>query len=121
MTTATTEVRPEVERVATEYEVRVGRGAMALDMEVPGWADKIDLDRLDLWFCNRCVLGQLYGLYTKGLRAVCGIDFDERDPPLGAQLWAHDHGFYEMDAIADYRHLRPHWEAAIRARRGARP
>lgn len=42
------------------YEERVKRGAALLDKKYPGWADRIELDRLDLGSCTTCVLGQLY-------------------------------------------------------------
>ncbi len=33
---------------------------------MPGWADAIDVDRLDLDSCFDCVLGQLYNDFDKG-------------------------------------------------------
>ena len=45
----------------------VGRGAAWLNEHRPGWQDKIDLDRLALESCTRCVLGQLYGSFSEGL------------------------------------------------------
>jgi hypothetical protein len=39
----------------------VARGAELLDATRPGWAGKLNLDKLELEIPNRCVLGQLYG------------------------------------------------------------
>jgi hypothetical protein len=44
----------------TTYRERVAKGAAVLDAEVPGWADRIDLDSLELRNTNQCVLGQLF-------------------------------------------------------------
>jgi hypothetical protein len=69
MTTTTTP--PTVtDRVAG----RVAAGAARLDKHEPGWADRIDLDQLDLSSDCRCVLGQLHGDYGDGLAALC-IEF----------------------------------------------
>jgi hypothetical protein len=38
---------------------RVSSGAQLLDESAPGWHRLIDLDRLDLSSCNKCVCGQL--------------------------------------------------------------
>lgn len=37
----------------------VARGAALLDSKLPGWADQIDLDTLEMASGCRCVLGQL--------------------------------------------------------------
>lgn len=45
---------------------RVARGAALLDGREPGWADRVDPDRLDVGLRTRCVLGQVYGNYGLG-------------------------------------------------------
>lgn len=45
---------------ALDAAALAARGANLLDEEYPGWADRIDLDRLNLSLADRCVLGQLY-------------------------------------------------------------
>jgi hypothetical protein len=40
---------------------RVARGAALLDEQESGWAEQIDLSRLDMGDGCRCVLGQLWG------------------------------------------------------------
>ena len=50
-------------------------GAAVLDREIPGWAERINLDGLDMGIGNPtevhfetcgCVLAQLYGTYERG-------------------------------------------------------
>lgn len=41
-------------------EARVRRGAKWLDKNEPGWADKIDPDKLDMTTGQHCVLGQVF-------------------------------------------------------------
>jgi hypothetical protein len=42
---------------------RVARGAQLLDQQVPGWAERIDLGRLDLADLRWCPLGQTYATH----------------------------------------------------------
>jgi hypothetical protein len=95
----------------------VRRGAELLDRVQPGWADRIDLDRLDLGSDCECVLGQLYG----------GPDDDE-DPSylvgrrtlgLTTTEAAAEYGF-TVDYSGDpwsWAELDRLWMAEIRARR----
>jgi hypothetical protein len=52
-------------------EERVAKGMKLLDENVPNWTDKIDLETLELAYCGRCVIGQLFGGYRAGL---CQLD-----------------------------------------------
>ncbi len=38
-----------------------------LDVIIPDWKNHIDKDRLDMSYCEDCILGQLYGRYTYGM------------------------------------------------------
>ncbi len=49
---------------------RVGAGAALLDGRLPGWRDLVDVDRLDLAVCDECVLGQIFGDYSRGVDAL---------------------------------------------------
>jgi len=51
---------------------RIERGAALLDELRPGWDKTIDVDRLDLGNCERCILGQLYGGYDQALQMLDG-------------------------------------------------
>lgn len=50
--------------------LRVGRGILLLDVVRPDWRKALNLDALVLSSCVACVLGQLFGDYDKGLRAL---------------------------------------------------
>lgn len=41
----------------------VSWAAKALDRAKPGWADRVDVQRIDLWSSDDCVLGQVFGNY----------------------------------------------------------
>ena len=48
-----------------------GRGAELLDRVMPGWHDKVNLDRLDMSGCSHCVLAQLAGqCYPHAVRSL---------------------------------------------------
>lgn len=51
-------------------EERVASGAYMLDIFSPGWREKIDLARLDIRSCTSCVLGQVFGDYECGMKAL---------------------------------------------------
>lgn len=51
----------------SEALIRAQRGAVLLD---PNWRSRIDVVRLDMFHPGYCVLGQLYGNYLYGLRAL---------------------------------------------------
>lgn len=54
--------------IVYEYDcTQVQYGCGLLDKFCPGWADKINLDTFNISLTDRCVLGQLYGNYSKGL------------------------------------------------------
>lgn len=53
----------------------VQKGAALLDVRLPGWADQIDLDTLELSNGCRCVLGQLAG--RKVNLELLGLDADD--------------------------------------------
>lgn len=42
---------------------RVKKEAKNLDKHVPGWHDRIDLDKLNMFSPEDCVIGQLYGYF----------------------------------------------------------
>lgn len=47
-------------RLRINSEAATRRGAALLDEKMPGWHDKIDLERLQLASLTQCVLGQLF-------------------------------------------------------------
>jgi hypothetical protein len=78
-------------------------GAERLDHYLPGWADQISLDTLDMCDWKRCVLGQLYGDYDKGLEAI-GL--------VSGYLFG-----FNVRPWPDNRAHEPLWRAEILARR----
>jgi hypothetical protein len=54
----------------TKPRPRVARGMALLDAHCPDWSWRVNVDQLDLFSCKRCVLGQLYGDFGKGLKAL---------------------------------------------------
>lgn len=53
--------------MAETMTAKAKRGAKFLDEEIPGWAKRIDLDKLDLQCCGLCPLGQLFGGFWYGI------------------------------------------------------
>ena len=53
--------------MSTPVQDKVACGVALLDEVYPGWDQKINLARLDIRDCGRCVLAQLYGDYDTGL------------------------------------------------------
>lgn len=92
----------------TVIDPRVRRGAELLDERMPGWADRIDLDKFNLASGHCCVRGQL------GDDAIC----DET-----IETWV-SHGWYvrEYDTREEHRayaELEQDWRLAILSRRQA--
>jgi len=78
-------------------QVRAKRGAELLDEKRPGWAKKIDTDKLRMESCAVCILGQLnawavakgsyrFGMIGNGFaRSSCLLD----EYPTLTRLWKH--------------------------------
>lgn len=105
----------------------VQRGAALLDQAMPGWHDRIDTDRLDLRFTDRCVLGQLYGgeyrSFQDGATTLSGVTDMVRRLD-----WAGEHGFWllpgeedddRVDPELTYQVLTSDWRQVIDERRKA--
>ena len=90
----------------------VERGALLLDDNMPGWADKIDLDRLNIAVGSLCILGQLFSPeveedwmgFSQGMTRLLG---DENDTYAEAVY----HGF--DGEPGDYHGLTLAWECEI--------
>lgn len=69
MSTATTVTVTDLDRT------RAAAGARHLDEHRPGWADRIDVDRLDLGDAYACIIGQLTGsFWSAEAHALSGFD-----------------------------------------------
>jgi len=67
-------------------EERVRNGARLLDWARPGWREEIDPTCLVLEDPAHCILGQLYGGYLLGVRALLGVGPESDE-------FVVDHGF----------------------------
>lgn len=84
----------------TSISERVARGVEWLDETHPGWVKRIDLDRLDIGDCERCLIGQTIGDFCE----APDLPFDEM-------------GFVGPDDHA----LEVEWRRVITERREAAP
>jgi hypothetical protein len=97
--------------VVSSIAERVAAGAAFLDEHEPGWAARIDLDRLALEDCQDCVLGQILGSFDDGL-----LDLNLEDP--GAiELGFMEPGLFLIDT--NYPDLTAEWKRVITERRAA--
>src|SRR5262245_44603799 len=51
----------------TDIQEAVAYQAARLDEVKPGWADEINLKKLDLGISTRCIYGQQFGSYNNGV------------------------------------------------------
>lgn len=74
-----------------KYAERIAKGAVFLDERQPGWRRRVDLDKLDLFSLDDCVLGQVYG----GSRGVtkAGVNYN---PHLAFDAVLEDDNFIEL-------------------------
>ena len=94
----------------TTIAERVARGAALLDQHMPGWENKVNLNILDIGLMDDCILGQCYGRYWDGARAL--KVFGRSSASLG---------FDAGDNKGDYELLTEAWAQLIEARREAKP
>lgn len=92
---------------------RVADGVQLLDEHVPGWVDRIDVDRLDVSHPGNCPLGQLFGAYLRAWRALFPGDEIPSEFPASVGFDAYD-GPDVWDEIIE---LNDEWRFRIRARR----
>lgn len=52
------------------FRTKEERGAILLDDMSPGWYTLVDVDELDIWNAEKCILGQVYGDYFTGREAL---------------------------------------------------
>lgn len=110
--------------IPMRYLDAVESGMEFLDSEYPTWLQSIDLAHLDLEDVGCCVLGQVFGFYSKGIEEL-GID----DPyALGFSI--HDEDEVELARrngslenvswiMADrWAQLTEAWKAKLRVRLG---
>jgi hypothetical protein len=100
---------------------RMLKGVYYLDAHVPGWADRINLDTLEMADCADCVVGQLFpnddgifghSVYALWQQADNALATDD-DEGYGAYDWAVRYGF---DSFEDIDAANAAWKRVIRAR-----
>ncbi|GAA2321287.1 hypothetical protein GCM10010149_87870 [Nonomuraea roseoviolacea subsp. roseoviolacea] len=101
------------EEEAAELAAKVAAGALALDDAEPGWYWKLDFNTLDMTHGWQCVLGQLYGVFSHGLKDLKWSE--EKADEMGVYI----HNSADMphnEWIARYAELQECWigEAADR-------
>ncbi len=106
---------------------RVARGAAFLDEKMPGWDQRIDLDKLDLAAPCRCVLGQLATDLDEGhddvwLAIVSHFGLSLHSPYRKADGTTDAALGFNTDDLQwppDYSDLTAEWRRLIEARRSA--
>jgi hypothetical protein len=105
----------------TDYERRVARGAVELDLAVPGWWDRIEVGRLNIGRCDNCICGQLVGNYAVTVDRPSsreGAMARRLFPEWGSLQWRSDHGFADgLNSKTNFRALTAAWKAEILHRR----
>ncbi len=92
----------------TKLPSSVANAAKLLDVELPGWANKIDVDSLDMREPNKCILGQLYNDYMIGIEKL-DIDIDcTKETVFGGSL--------KMENLAENKKLIDKWIVEINKR-----
>lgn len=113
----------------TDEQVRQAArdGAALLDVERPGWADRIVVDELDLTQCHACVLGQTYaGVaeadessgYEFGVRVLSGftdLPWADHHYHSDSAKFATEYGFLGL-SDREYAVLNEEWRRLIEER-----
>ena len=105
---------PDPSRDEDGIDYRVLAGARMLDARFPEWAKKINLETFRIEDGDRCVLGQTFGVYQRGLEILDIDDIDNERPYM--------YGFLGDDAGdsagrgANWHTLQEDWVAVITAR-----
>lgn len=107
-----------------DMTLAVKRGAYWLDSVYPEWAQRVDLDALNLNNCFKCVLGQIFAVdidYAWGITGYHCVNniaaLADEDP-----RWDAEHGFNMpercMNREGSWDELRDLWADQIIERRG---
>lgn len=107
-------------KVNQQQRENAQRGAAWLDQLQPGWAARINPERLKMQSCLDCILGQIFGNYNEGL-ILAGFPLSPITlrHPKGADDWAFHHGFLGDDW--NRGHLTDAWKHEITLRLKPQP
>jgi hypothetical protein len=86
-------------------------GATLLDAKAPDWLEKIDLDKLNVATHSFCVLAQVFGSYTEGLRKLGLTDEEAKNHGFQTrhERTPQEHALYREQVNAAWR-----WEVIRR-------
>lgn len=114
------------------YEKKIAMGMALLDEKLPGWEDQVDLERLALNDCRRCVVGQLCGAddhtayykFWNQLQVWGILTYGEESPTSLDQACEYGFALPERTLCDDplrlmYANLTEEWRDAILTRRAA--
>ena len=94
-------------RTLTEVRESVRNGARLLDSQIPGWAERINIDELDIADSATCIVGQLH-LWK---------DAEGNATEWDSFKFAFNHGIYLMDEPPHRYHLlNTYWIEEIQSR-----
>lgn len=94
----------------------VADGVAMLDGFRPGWEDAIDEFTLEIESCTACVLGQIFGSFSHGLRALEMSEDDAVACGMEADFGITD----EVDEFDQYQALTALWRRRLTDRRALR-
>lgn len=100
------------------FKNKVAKGAALMDKELPGWEQKIDLDRLDLGDFRCCIIGQAHPrqFYHEALHELFQTkNAIQLSQDHGFSVDVHDLPLKEKDKR--YALLTEEWKAYIQERR----
>lgn len=80
--------------ISEDAILAVKRGIYWLDENHPGWASRINLDKLEMAACSQCVIGQAVGDYSDTIRAQ-----HNGYNNIEGVVWAVDHGFESPNVL----------------------
>lgn len=93
-----------------QSQAAVKRGVALLDSKVYGWREMVDPSILDMNHWERCVLGQVYGTYCRGVEDL-GLVYSNEDEPHTSDTVSY--GFLAMDEVEEGAFLGALWKAEL--------
>lgn len=100
---------------------RVERGAALLDTTTPDWCMGVSFQRLSMVNCTECVLGQLYGHYSKGVsRLLTAAGSFDGSASHGFSITDEQYDLDPPERTMAWRDLKDEWMRVIVLRRSRR-
>ncbi len=98
-----------------DLEAAVERGVLFLDKLCPeGWAHRIDIGALDMYYPKLCICGQLFGYYGRGPKGTLFASSKRKRSPeyLGFDV------DIEVPTVKDYAELTKAWRKRLQESNG---